>query len=151
MQCPGRSTCEAMRRSSRRLDESSSTARTCGCGLPYPTLPFQPTRKFGTLLKLDGTRISPMIMQKIALKLEHGSVSRFQVIQHDFKEFTIKIVQSKNRKLDSEQNKISQFLSEYLDYNVKVQLLVVEDIPLTKSGKYQIVYSELTRDKSRFK
>ncbi len=68
-------------------------------------------------------------------------VTEAQVIQHDFQNYTVRIV-ANNRYTENDKNKIIARIKSQLG-NVKINVVTVESIERTKSGKLKAVISEI--------
>jgi phenylacetate-CoA ligase len=62
------------------------------------------------------------------------SVVQFQVRQDKIDEFNI-LLKVNEKYTKEDENKIYQYWNEYINEDVKIKITVVDDIPLTKSGK----------------
>ena len=70
------------------------------------------------------------------------SVKQFQVIQNATDKITLKLIP--NDKFDDEaKSKIEKDINEYIGSDIELEVQIVADIPLTRSGKRRFVISEI--------
>lgn len=70
------------------------------------------------------------------------TVKQFQVVQNEIDKITLKLVP--NDKFDNEaRSKIQNEISEYIGTDVQLEIKIVDDIPLTRSGKRRFVLSAI--------
>ena len=105
----------------------------CNCGSQFPLMEVTEGRASDTIFLKDG-RTVPAHEVCVRLYSVEG-IKQFQIIQEDLSSFTIKIV--KNSKFTEKLNEnIVQALEQKIG-KVKLELLVVDEIPRLKSGKFK--------------
>lgn len=70
-------------------------------------------------------------------------IVKFQVIQDKLDKLTIKLIVDNNIYDKKVENKFIQNWRDRIGYNMKLDLLFVEDIPVEKSGKYRMVKNNI--------
>ena len=70
-------------------------------------------------------------------------IEQYQILQEDFGKITINIVINDNFS-DSEKKEMLNRVYKYCGNNMKVNIQIVSNIPLTSSGKRRIIISKLS-------
>jgi phenylacetate-CoA ligase len=111
----------------------------CSCGRVHPRLSTVEGRVTETLLDAAGNRVNGLVFNVVIAHLAHA-IRRFQVVQHRDRSITLRIVPTAT--FDAEiETILRQTWQRYLA-GVAVTIERVEDIPLSKSGKRQVVSVE---------
>ena len=108
------------------------SSKQCTCG-----------RKLLTIDKIEGRDSDILITPKGKYLIVHNftgyfewidSVEQFQIRQDKIDEFNI-LLKVNEKYTKEEENKIYKYWKDYINEDVKIEINVVKDIPLTKSGK----------------
>jgi phenylacetate-CoA ligase len=111
----------------------------CGCGRAHPRLQAVEGRSTETLRGADGGRVGGMVFN-LAFSPLAEKVRQFQAVQHPDDSITIKIIPAPDfddRVLDHLRKSCRKYLP-----GLAIQPRLVEDIPLTRSGKRRVVVVE---------
>jgi phenylacetate-CoA ligase len=116
-------------------DCATLSAETCGCGNPLPMMNSVDGRKLD-IIKCPNGQLLPGELFPHMFK-DYAWVSMFQVVQEQLSEIEIKIVLSANEKFP-DFNPITKIINKYSDGSLDVKFKIVDDIPLTPSGKRRV-------------
>jgi len=72
-----------------------------------------------------------------------GHISKFQVIQKDFKTIEIKVVIENHQGFEDEKRNIEMSIAQAIGGDCEIKWSLVEDIPSLENGKYMYVLSEM--------
>ena len=117
----------------------AAPAGVCACGRAHPRLATVEGRVTETLLDAAGNRVNGLLFNVVIAHVAHA-IRRFQVVQHRDRSITLRIVPSETFD-GSVENVLRQNWQRYLA-GVAVTIERVDDIPLSKSGKRQVVTVE---------
>jgi len=112
--------------------------RICECGRELPLIKEVVGRVVDILKFDDGTVVSGW---PLTLVFAQFDIKRFQIVQTDGKSLVIKLVKGRNYLKDDTQSLFS-ILRKYLSENIDMQIEFVEQIPLTKGGKWKYIVSK---------
>ena len=114
----------------------------CGCGSPLPLMQSVDGRKLDVIRTPGGRILSGEFFPHL-LK-DFKQIKQFQVIQNAINEIEIKLVlNSAETGNDAEIDKIQQLIQKSVGHEVMVNILIVEKIDLTISGKLRVVISNI--------
>lgn len=112
----------------------------CGCGRGLPLMKSVEGRILDCI-KTPKNKIIPGELFPHYLK-DFPGIERFQVIQEELSSLKIKLVV--NNKFDNdEKDKINNSLQQVIGDGVELNIQIVDEIPLTKSGKHRVTISLL--------
>ena len=121
-----------------------SNKKTCKCGKGFPLMEFVEGREMSAFKTKDGSIIpAEFFIHFIGVVFNKGIISKFQVIQNNFDQITIKYIIEKEMSLGKYKNQITKSIKKVMGENCKILWEKVEDIPNLPSGKYMYTYSEL--------
>lgn len=111
--------------------------KKCKCGNILPTLKKVSGRITDHFLLENGTTVpAEFFIHMIGVVCNKGSIKKFQVIQEDYKQIKILFV-PEGKINELEKNDIEDKLRLIMGEDCRIIWGLVEDIPKTKSGKYQ--------------
>jgi len=115
--------------------------RRCSCRRGLPVIEKIEGRDSDILTTSSGKRL---IVHYFTGYFEWvDTVAQFQVVQNTIDKITLKLVP--NSKFDDEaRSKIENDIGEYIGSDMSLKIEIVDDIPLTRSGKRRFVISEVT-------
>ena len=115
--------------------------KTCRCGNILSTLENVTGRITDCFVKEDGTTISPMFFMILFMEIyEKRFFKKFQIIQEDYKKIKILIVPENSKDILYKKD-IEEKIKLMMGNDCKIIWEFVEDIPKTKSGKYNYIKS----------
>ena len=116
-------------------DQAILTDKQCDCGNPLPLMHSISGRKLDIIKTSDGGTIPGELFPHM-LK-EFTGVERFQVIQDEVTSIAIKLVVNEHFS-PSDQDNIVNEINKYSQGKLQIKFDLVDDIPLTKSGKHRV-------------
>lgn len=122
-------------------DRATLSDTSCDCGNPLPMIEKVNGRKLDVIKTISGQMIPGELFPH--LFKEFNGLIKFQVKQSDIKSLDIYLVTNEefnNSALDAIKNEINKYSKQELTLNFHM----VNDIPLTSSGKYRVTISELS-------
>ncbi|NQZ22427.1 MAG: phenylacetate--CoA ligase family protein [Colwellia sp.] len=121
-------------------DRATISPSPCSCGNPLPMIEKINGRKLDVIKTANGQMIPGELFPH--LFKEFSGITKFQVKQTQLDSITLLIV--KNDQF-TEQNQlvINDEINRYSKGELQINYKFVDDIPLTKSGKYRVTVSEL--------
>jgi phenylacetate-CoA ligase len=122
-------------------DMGVATDKQCSCGRGLSLIDDIVGRSLDMIEVSGGKKLPGEFF--VHLMLDYPEVLKFQVVQSESKDVTLKIVPStffEKDQIDSILNKIKEVSGS--EINIGCQ--IVSDIPLTRSGKYRVVVSMLS-------
>ena len=112
----------------------------CGCGRAHPRLRSIEGRSTETLRDADGAPVGGMVFNLVFSPLaEH--VQQFQVVQRADSSITVRVVPAKIELAPNAYEHLSKTAERYLP-NIPIKIEIVDDIPLSASGKKRVVIVE---------
>jgi phenylacetate-CoA ligase len=121
-------------------DQATVTAQQCSCNNPLPMIKKINGRKLDVIKTGSGQMIPGELFPH--LFKEFSGITKFQVKQTELSSITIFIV--KNSKFaETDKVTINNEIERYSMGELTINYSFVDDIPLTKSGKYRVTVSEL--------
>ncbi len=121
-------------------DTSIPSDRTCSCGRNLPLLKSVTGRVSDHFRTQDGTIIHGEYFTH--LFYFRNWIKKFQVVQHDYSDVEVKIIQL-NNPVQNDLVDIETKIKHVLGNNCRVRFSYVDDIPPTSSGKYRYTISEI--------
>jgi len=115
--------------------------RKCNCGRGLPILETIEGRAFDIIVGANGRAVGGTFWT-LLLRTGIKGVKQFQVVQESLGEISIRIVPDENFKqvqLETLRRRIRKYLGEEL----KIDLQIVDEIPVSKSGKFKFVTSKV--------
>lgn len=112
----------------------------CGCGNPLPVMSSVDGRKLDVIKTRSGKLIPGELFPH--LFKEFANIYKFQVRQTQIDAITISIV-SKNTLTKADRAAISKEINRYTAGELTLTFNIVDDIPLTASGKYRVTVCEV--------
>lgn len=114
--------------------------RKCKCGRGLPLMEKVEGRVYDIIRTVSGQALSGTFWSMLSRAVD--GIRQFQVIQEEIEKITFKIVVDdtfRNESLEYLQKKIA----EHCGHDFKVDFQIVDNISLTKSGKFRFVISEI--------
>jgi phenylacetate-CoA ligase len=111
----------------------------CSCGRAHPRLASIEGRVTETLVDGSGARVNGLVFNVVIAHLAHA-IRQFQVVQHKDRSVTLRVAPTSTYDANVEAV-LRQTWERYLR-GVKVGLELVPDIPVSPSGKRQVVVVE---------
>jgi phenylacetate-CoA ligase len=111
----------------------------CPCGRAHPRLANVEGRVTETLLDAAGNRVNGLVFNVVIAHLAHA-IKRFQVVQHKDRSITLRIVPTAT--FDAGIEKVLRDTWQRYLAGVAVTIERVDDLPIAKSGKRQVVSVE---------
>jgi len=121
----------------------------CSCGKPYSLLASISGRSSGSFKLEQGGTLNPQFFIHImGVSCNDGSINKFQLIQKELDFIVIKIVFFKNRSLGdwTQKSKAEQIIKKAMGNACVLEFTVVDDIPLTQTGKHLYTICELDNE-----
>ena len=112
----------------------------CACGRALPRIKSVEGRKVDTLVDGFGGQVHGMLFPVLMLPLAH-SIKQYQAVQHKDRSITVRVVPSPDFD-DQARRFITQSLTRAIR-GVPIDLSLVDEIPVTPSGKRHAVIVEL--------
>ena len=117
-------------------DSGVVLADECCCDLHYPLMRLTAGRAIDVINLPNGRSISALEVNDF-LSLRPIELRQYQVIQEALNKLTVKVVKGKGFK-DSIILEIEQTYRQNLGSDMQVNVLIVDDIPREKSGKFKL-------------
>ncbi len=118
--------------------------KVCPCGRGLPVLEDIVGRSLDMIRTIDGRYIPGEFFPH--LMKEFTEIKQFQIVQDDLKTLRINIIKEKdisNEKLNFMKNEICKVVGKKITVNIDF----VENIPLTKTGKFRVTMSKILPDR----
>lgn len=112
--------------------------------IPYPAIDLIGGRGKDLLVTRQGL-IDPYVLGYICRK-GFDKIQSYQIKQLAIDKLLLRIVPKQNYNIENDEPILEQLLQEALPFGFKFEFKYVEHIPLTKSGKFQLVISDLAMD-----
>jgi len=121
-------------------DDIVKVGTKCSCGRGLEVIKEVEGRELDVIKLPNGKILSGVFFPHLLKDFEE--VEKFQFIQHDYDKFTLKLV------LDSKfthprLNEIKSIITQFVGKDVILNIEVVDDIPLTPSGKFRVTISHV--------
>jgi len=117
----------------------------CSCGLQLPLMQITEGRMSDIILLNDGRRISA---HEVCVGLYNvEGIKQFQLIQESVNRFIVKVVK-KSGCIEGLYENVAQALEQKIG-NVDVEVLIVDNIPRLKSGKFKQFLSKIHQSSCR--
>ena len=111
----------------------------CACGRAHPRLASIEGRVTETLVDGTGARINGLVFNVVIAHLAHG-IRQFQAVQHKDRSVTLRVAPTST--YDGQIEAVLRQTWERYLQGIKVSLELVDDIPVSASGKRQVVVVE---------
>jgi phenylacetate-CoA ligase len=125
-----------------------SEEQECACGRTLPLMKLVSGRKDSFILLPDGRVIPPLVIGDGMMYFKYFThIDQYRVIQKKIDEF--KILVKVKEKYTRQENFESEFANYFMnllkikEFNVKVEVEIVDEIPIDNTGKLRKVVSEL--------
>lgn len=121
-------------------DLGSFSETNCACGRGLEMLKEVEGRVLDTIKTIDGRLIPGEFFIYWFMSFE--DIRQFQVVQDDLRHLHIKIIQEKsfsNNRLDE----LKRVICEIMGTEISITFEIVDEIPLTPSGKFRVVVSKV--------
>jgi phenylacetate-CoA ligase len=117
----------------------------CSCGRAHPLLEDIVGRSLDMLYGVDGRRVPGEFFPHM-LK-DFSAIRQFQVIQKKRNQLLIKII-LRDGQSDFGQPDIEREIKQVMGERMKCTFEIVDEIPLTRTGKFRVTLSEIPEDES---
>jgi phenylacetate-CoA ligase len=125
-------------------DTAVPTDKTCSCGNPHPLIEKITGRQMEVFKTRKGTVVpGEFFIHYIGVVCNKGYVKKFQVIQKDYEHIIVKAVVIDVKQFNDSKEHLVSLIRKVMGTSCNVEFMLVEDIPLTKSGKFQYTISEI--------
>jgi len=121
-------------------DLSSIVSKRCSCGREFKRMSAVTTKAEDIIITPDGRMISPSILTHPFKPID--TIEESQIIQDKINSVTIKLVVSSNF-TSNHQKLLESGLRERLGWDMKLSIVIVEQIEMEKSGKFRWVISKV--------
>ncbi|MEE1675362.1 phenylacetate--CoA ligase family protein [Agarivorans aestuarii] len=121
-------------------DRATINLQACSCGNPLPIMSSIDGRKLDIIKTPSGGSIPGELFPH--LFKEFVGISRFQVVQQQIEQVTLKIVANEQFS-DADKVAISDEINKYSNGELRLNFELVDDIPLTASGKHRVTICEV--------
>jgi len=129
-------------------DIGSSIFKKCDCGLPYPVMELKIGRVSDNFILPDGKMVSGITFGWYFANATQ-EIKKYQIIQNDYTDFTVKIVSNPEVKIQNEE-KIRTLMTEMLrNPDLTINFEYYESIPHDNSGKYRMIISKIADNKTK--
>lgn len=105
--------------------------KNCPCGLEGPIIESLQGRSTELVYSTNGKIISPLFIDDLAE--DYTDIIQYQFIQNSKKDYTLKVVNTKDAKFDIE--KVINFIRHWMGEDAVVNIEFVDDIQMLDSGK----------------
>ncbi|MCI2282227.1 phenylacetate--CoA ligase family protein [Colwellia sp. MSW7] len=121
-------------------DRATLSTSACTCGNPLPMIEKVNGRKSDVIKTIAGHMIPGELFPHLFKEFE--GITKFQVKQSNINNIDIYLVT--NEKFNpSDKQLITEEINKYSKQALAINFHIVDDIPLTSSGKYRVTISEL--------
>lgn len=117
------------------------TERVCTCGINLPLLEKVEGRVFDLIIGVNGNTVAGTFWTLLRNKI--NGWKKFQVIQEKINQIDF-ILEDNDEIENNLAEKLSLIVKEKLGDEMKINLKIVNKIPLTKTGKYRWVISKIS-------
>lgn len=121
-------------------DEGSLLAQSCGCGRTLPLMGAVSGRVSDFIIALDGRRIHGEYFTHLFYQLPN--VKQFQLIQEELDHIQLKLVLKHG---ESDDEYLVQEIQKVCGQDVRVDILICDEIAPTASGKYLFTISKISQ------
>lgn len=115
--------------------------RICSCGINLPLLEKVEGRIFDLIVGINGNTVAGTFFTLLRNKVKGWK--KFQIVQEKVNQLDIFLEDNDDIENDIA-DKVSQIIKEKLGDNMEINLKVVKEIPLTKTGKFRWVISKIS-------
>jgi phenylacetate-CoA ligase len=117
-------------------DRALAGSETCRCGRGLPLLKKVVGRRLDLLETPDGRQVPGEFFPH--LMKEYAAIRRFQIVQEDLQSIQVRLVVNEQWN-DSSRRSLEQQIRGVVGDSVELAIAVVDEIPLTRAGKLQVV------------
>lgn len=121
-------------------DVSAFYAEPCACGLAFPRIQDVTTRDEDIVTTPDGRYLSPSALGTATKDVD--TVEHIQIRQTDLHNIELRLV-PRPTFTNADADRMAESLRQILGDQMSVKVMVVDEIPRTKSGKFRWVISEV--------
>jgi len=121
-------------------DRAILSSKKCACGNPFPLIKEIKGRKLDAIKAPNGSILPGEFFPHLLKDIR--AINKFQVVQNCLEELELSVVQSGVLQ-PADRKYIENELDRYTDGSLKLKVKVVDDIPLTASGKYRVTVCNL--------
>ena len=124
------------------IGDYAEVGKPCSCGRGLPVLKRLYGRVRNMLTLPSGEKIWPRIRTQYYAKETNADITQAQLIQHSLEDVEVKLVI--NKPLNNEQQTIlTKFIQEALGYPFNIRYKFLDNIPRSKSGKFEEFISKV--------
>jgi len=123
-------------------DRGVITEKPCYCGRTPPLIETIIGRDNDQIILPDGSVISPHILLSTIINIP--GIQAYQIAQREIDRISINIVKDKNFNEDLIVGRIKKECKNIFDGRMKIEPLIVKEIPKEKTGKFKVVKSEIS-------
>ena len=123
-------------------DIGAMSGRTCPCGLNLPMLEKVEGRVFDIIVGTNGNHLSGTYWTILLREYVEG-ISGFQVIQEEYGSLRLRLIVY-DRFDEGEKMKLLDGIKEKCGEDMTVDIEIVDEIPLTESGKHRFIISRVS-------
>lgn len=125
-------------------DMGALTEAQCSCGRGFPMLEEIKGRSFDVIVTPSGKTLGGFFWTFISRAIP--GIKQFQVFQKDMGRIVFKIVPDKSFKHES-LKKLEREIKDKGGNDIKVDFDIVNEIPLTPSGKFRFIVSDISKER----
>lgn len=125
-------------------DMGAFTDAQCSCGRGFPMLEDIKGRSFDVILTPSGKTLGGFFWTFISRAVP--GIKQFQVLQKDIGKIVFKIVPDESFVRES-LKRLEQEIKNKGGTDIKVDFNIVDEIPLTPSGKFRFIVSDISKDR----
>jgi phenylacetate-CoA ligase len=118
------------------------STRTCSCGRGLPILERVEGRSFDITVGTNGRYLGGTFWT-LLLRTAIDGILQFQIIQEKWGEIIINLIVG-SRFTESQKKRLIQLIHEHCGEDMMIQINLVSNIPLTKSGKHRFIISKVS-------
>jgi phenylacetate-CoA ligase len=115
-------------------------AETCPCGRNLPLIKSIEGRSDDFIIKPNGEVISPRVLGTAIWN--QPTIGKYKIIQERYDEFTMELVKEKGF-TEETIDIIKTEIEKIMEFPIKLEIKIVEDIPAEASGKYRKIMSKV--------
>ncbi len=116
----------------------------CSCGRGFPLMEEVRGRAFDTIITPEGKALGGFFWTFISRAVP--GIKQFQIVQNEKNSIDFKIVPESSFSIESTKH-LEKEIKEAAGQNFKVNFKVVDEIPLTPSGKFRFIVSKISEER----
>lgn len=120
-------------------DMGAFSPKKCPCGRGLPLLENIDGRVWDVIIGINGNRI----IGSFWLIKDIKGIEQFQILQEEFGKITVKLIIN-NSFTENEKKKLLNRIFERCGKNMKVDILLMDNIPVSTSGKHKFIISKVS-------